>query len=62
MSLALSTLRVHWQRYVVAFQADRANFLLPLHEQHWPAMLVADIFVQAAVQLPVDEEPTSFKP
>ncbi len=53
----------YWQRCVVALQAERANFLvLPEQEQHCPATFDLLIFTQAAVQLPVEVDPASFRP
>jgi hypothetical protein len=54
--------RPYWQMYVLVFQAERANFFVPLQEQQAPLMSELDIFVQALEQLPAALEPTSFKP
>jgi hypothetical protein len=53
----------YWQMKVDALQVDLANFLLtPPHEQHWPATLLALIFVHAAAQLPLLVLASSFRP
>jgi hypothetical protein len=61
---ALSFRRTDYrQRKVVGLQAALVKVLVtPPQEQQLPATLVREILVQAAVQLPVEVVPSSFKP